>query len=82
MYKIEITAETAEAMFRDILIQDYRGLVNDINDLESKLEELKPFQFEDLCADRRFKEAMKIMMEYYLTPGQMKAVIDEDTNSK
>ena len=82
MYKIEITDETAEAMFRDILIQDYKGLVKDIDDLESRLQDLKPYEFEDLCADRRFKEAIKIMMEYYLAPDQMKAVNDEDTNSK
>ena len=82
MFKIEITNETAEAIFRDILIQDYKSLVKNIDNLESRLQDLKPYEFEDLCAERRFKEAIKIMMEYYLAPDQMKAVINEDTNSE
>ena len=30
MYKIEISDETAESMFRDILVEDYRRIRNDI----------------------------------------------------
>jgi hypothetical protein len=37
-----------------------------VTDLESKFEDLKPHQLEDLEADRRLVAAIETMMEYYI----------------
>lgn len=79
MYTLKITNETADTLFQDILIQDYKGIVSDIADLESRLQDLKPYEFEDLCNNRRWRDALAVMMEYYLTHDTMKEVLGENT---
>jgi hypothetical protein len=80
-FKIEIANDTAEALFRDILVQDYRGLVKNINEYEVNLEKLAPYEFEDLVAWRRYRDAMAIAMEYYLAADERQAIFNEITNS-
>ena len=75
MVKVEITNDTADALFRDILVQDYRGLVRSISELESRESELAPHEAQDLANDLRFKTALEIMMEYYLTDDQRREAI-------
>jgi len=80
MYKIEISDETAESMFRDILIEDYRRLRNDIYDLTNKAVEhgeLQPYEQEDLDGNKRWFEAMKVLMEYYLPYSDAEKIIGE-----
>jgi len=75
MFKIEITGDTADALFRDILVQDWQGLKKNVADLESKLEDLKPHQLEDLETDRRFVAAIEIMFEYYIEHNERLAIL-------
>ena len=80
MYKIEISDETAESMFRDILIEDYRRIRNDIYDLTNRAVEkgeLKPFEQEDLENNKEYFEAMKVMLGYYLPQTDADAIIGE-----
>ena len=70
MYKIEISDETAESMFRDILIEDYRRIRNDIYDLTNRAVEqgeLKSFEQEDLEHNKQYLEAMKAVSYTHLT---------------
>lgn len=82
MYKIEITTDTADSLFRDILIQDYKNLSQEIRCLEDRLQDLKPFEFEDLYNNRRYRDAIQIAFEYYLTVDERKNVVDENSDSK
>jgi hypothetical protein len=82
MLKLEITNDTAESLFQDILIQDYRGMKKDIAALTARLDTLAEYEIEDLKNDQRWLNAMQIMMEYYLPHDQMKELIDEATVSK
>jgi len=80
MYKIEISTETAESMFRDILVEDYRRIRNDIYDLTNRAVEkgeLKPFEQEDLENNKQYFEAMKVMLGYYLPFSDAEAIIGE-----
>jgi hypothetical protein len=80
MYKIEISDETAESMFRDILIEDYRRVRGEIYALnERRIAEgsLPNYAQEDYEASTRFFEAMKVLMEYYLPFSDAKAIIGE-----
>lgn len=82
MLKIQISDETADSLFRDILIEDYRRLKSDTAALDARLETLKPYEFEDLCNNRRWLQAMATIMEYYLPPDQMKEVLGEATTGQ
>lgn len=80
MYKIEISDETAESMFRDILVEDYRRIRNEIYTLTNKAVEhgeLKSFEQEDLVDSKRYLEAMKVMLGYYLPQSEADIIIGE-----
>jgi len=80
MYKIEISDETAENMFRDILVEDYRRIRNDIYDLTNRAVEngeLKSFEQEDLENNKEYFEAMKVMLGYYLPQSEADIIIGE-----
>jgi hypothetical protein len=80
MYKIEISTETAESMFRDILIEDYRRIRNDIYALTNKAVEkgeLSSFEQEDLENNKQYLEAMKVMLGYYLPQTDADIIIGE-----
>jgi hypothetical protein len=65
MFTIRIADDTADALFRDILVADYRRLLKDIAALEAH-EQLAEYQQADLDDNRRYAAAMAIMMEYYI----------------
>jgi len=82
MFKVEISNETAESLFQDILIQDYRGMKKDIVALSARLDDLAAYEIEDLKNDQRWLAAMQILLEYYLPHDKMKELIDEATVSQ
>ncbi len=63
---VTISEDTAESIFRDILKEDYLGLLKEIADVEPKSDKLTPHEMEDLEAWRRWRDAMETVMEYYL----------------
>jgi len=76
MPQIDISDDTADALFRDILITDYRGLRTQIYELRAR-GELPDFQREDLENAIRYYEAIKIMMEYYLPYHELADILDQ-----
>ena len=65
MFTITIADDTADALFRDILVADYRRLLKDIGELEAQ-GQLAEYQQADLVDNRRYAAAMAVMMEYYI----------------
>lgn len=63
--KVELTSEAVDGLMQSILIQDYHGLCKDINRLESA-KELAKYQREDLDHNYRYRNAMEILLEYYV----------------
>ena len=63
--KVELTSEAVDGLMKSILLQDYRSLCSDIENLESA-EELPQYKQEDLTANREYKIAMEKLMEYYI----------------
>ena len=76
MPQIDISDDTADALFRDILVTDYRGLRTQIYELRAR-GELPDFEQEDLENAIRYFEAMKIMMEYYLPLHEAQTIQEE-----
>jgi hypothetical protein len=63
--KVELTSEAVDGLMHSILLQDYRGLCEDINRLETT-KELARYQREDLEHNYRYRNAMEVLMEYYI----------------
>ena len=62
---VELNDEAVDGLIKSLLIQDYKGLCSDINNLESA-QELQDYQRQDLEDNYRYRGAMEIMMEYYV----------------
>ena len=80
MYKLTIGEDTADLLIRDILVQDYHRICDSIAALEARTEELKPFQIEDLDNDREFRDALIVMLKYYLPLDEAYEVINQKTD--
>lgn len=62
---VELNGEAVDSLIKSILVQDYKNLCSDINNLESA-RELPQYKQEDLQHNYRYKNAMEILMEYYI----------------
>jgi hypothetical protein len=62
---VELNGEAVDGLIKSILIQDYKSLCSDINNLESA-QELPEYKQQDLAHNYRYKNAMEILMEYYI----------------
>lgn len=80
MYNLKIGEDTADLLIRDVLKQDYRRICDSITELEARTEELKPFQLEDLEFDREVRDALIVMMKYYLPLDEAYEVINQKTD--
>jgi hypothetical protein len=80
MYKLSIGEDTADLLIRDVIIQDYSRVYDSIVALESRLDELKPFQLEDLANDREILAALTVMLKYYLPLDEAHEVINKKAN--
>jgi len=81
MPTINISSETADQLIQDILVQDYLSLVQSVEDLTARAarDELKPYQLEDLANDLAFRDAMAVMLTYYLAHEEYsKILVDKD----
>lgn len=77
MMKVELSSDAVDNIFRSILIQDYKSLKEDIKRLKDKKPDLQAYQKEDLKANKRYKKAMEVLLEYYVG-FDWKETINED----
>jgi len=80
MYTVEISDDTADLIFRNILIDDHQRLSMEIKNLEQNINSLQPYELEDLNNNKRWCDAMKIVMEYYLSHNHMMEIIKANNN--
>jgi len=64
---IDISDDTADGLFRDMLVGDYRAIKRSITRLESRIDDLKDHEMEDLHNDLRILASMDVLLGYYLT---------------
>lgn len=69
-----ISSEAAEAIFKDVLVDDYNLLCSLIDDLKSK-DELKPHHEEDLADNLRYKEHFEALIVYYYGEWAAQSII-------
>lgn len=63
--QVELTGEAVDGLMRSILLQDYRGIVEDTERLK-KLENKASYQLQDIEHNLRYIDAMEVLMEYYV----------------
>jgi hypothetical protein len=62
---VELTNEAVDGLMQSILMQDYKGLCDDITRLEMIANKAK-YQIQDLDHNYRYRNAMEVLMEYYI----------------
>lgn len=62
---VELNNEAVDGLIKSILVQDYKGLCEDIDRLE-KSKTLAEYQKQDLDHNYRYRDAMETLMEYYV----------------
>jgi stress response protein YsnF len=77
MMKIELSNDAVDNIFRSVMIQDYKMLKEDIKRLKDQKPNLKEYQKEDLKANKRYKKAMEVLLEYYVGMDWKEATEDE-----
>jgi len=63
--KIDIDDSVCDELMKARLLIDYQYLLKDIQRLEAT-RNLQNYQLEDLEANRKYKDAMESLMEYYI----------------
>jgi predicted nucleotidyltransferase len=79
--KVELSNDAVDQIFRSVLVQDYKMLKEDIKRLKEKKDNLANYQKEDLKANKRYKKAMEIMLEYYVGIDWEQSLYDYDTTT-
>ena len=62
---VDLNNEAVDGIIKSILVQDYKGLCEDIDRLE-KSKKLADYQKQDLEHNYRYRNAMEILLEYYV----------------
>ena len=62
---IDLNHEAIDGLIKSILIQDYKGLVEDTDRLK-KLKDKATYQLQDIEHNLRYIDAMETLMEYYV----------------
>ena len=62
---VELNNEAVDGIIQSILIQDYKGLIDD-NKRLSKVKDKASFQIQDIEHNLRYIDAMETLMEYYV----------------
>jgi hypothetical protein len=75
--KVELTSEAVDGLMRSILMQDYRGIVEDTNRLK-KVKDKQTYQLQDIEHNLRYIDAMEVLMEYYVGFDWKERVKDYD----
>ena len=75
--KVELTSEAVDGLMRSILMQDYRGIVEDTDRLK-KVKDKQAYQLQDIEHNLRYIDAMEVLMEYYVGFDWKERVKDYD----
>jgi hypothetical protein len=79
MYNLKIDEESASALMRQMLQEDYIGICMDTERLSKKAvsRDLETFESEDLAECMSFKAAFETLFNYFLTEEERKKIIKD-----
>lgn len=73
----KVDEDMQDKLISNVMVMDYKHLLNDIKNLENS-DDLKDFEKEDLENNRRYANALKGALEYYLPHNEYKNLIKDD----
>jgi hypothetical protein len=73
-HTITLSIETADSLFRDILVKEYRDNLGDIAELESK-DSLGQWEIRDLIDAIERSKAMEVLIRYYFPQSEYIGII-------
>ncbi len=62
---VEISNESADDIFRNVLMADYKRTLEEVEGMKAKLDNLDDYQQENYKHDKKLLKAMKTMIKYY-----------------
>lgn len=76
-YTIELQPDMIDAIFKQILVTDYRSLCEDIKALkkERKTSGLKDYQIEDLSDNIKYRDALNTAITYYFAHDEAREIL-------
>ena len=74
---VMIDSEALDGIIRQTLVEDYRGLCEEVRRLENK-RPLKDFELEDLQSSRQWRDGLEKLLSYYLMEKEAREVIDAE----
>jgi len=79
MYNLRIDEESASALMRQMLLEDYNSMCMDIERLSKKAvsRDLETFESDDLAECMSFKAAFETLFEFYFTEEERKKIIKD-----
>ena len=68
-YTIELETDALDAIFRQLIVEDYHSLCREIKTLkkERRTSGLEDYQIEDLSDCMRYRDALKVAITYYFS---------------
>jgi hypothetical protein len=73
-HTITLSIETADSLFRDILVKEYRDNLGEIAELESK-DSLGHWEIKDLMSMIERSKAMEVLIRYYFPQSEYIGII-------
>jgi len=73
-HTLELSVETCDRLFRDILVQNYRDNLGEIAELESK-DSLGHWEIRDLIEMIERSRAMEVLIKYYFPESEYIGII-------
>jgi hypothetical protein len=67
--KIDLDFDQTQEVVVDTLKNDYLAIYDDYKALEKDLENLQPYQKEDMEDSKRYLEAIEVLLKYYMYVG-------------
>jgi hypothetical protein len=67
--KIELDFDQTQEVVVHTLKNDYLSIYDDYKALEKDLENLQPYQKEDMEDSKRYLEAIEVLLKYYMYVG-------------
>lgn len=62
---VDLNSDAVDEIMKSILLQDYKCLCSDIRRIE-QMSNKESFQIQDLEHNYRYRDAMAVLMEYYI----------------
>ena len=66
-YTANIGPEEADRLTAVVLMETFENLARGVMSMQGRINELKPHEYQDLAHDTTTRDAIKVVLEYFMT---------------